>query len=109
MDFFAAFSTLLAAGFLTSAFLRQRIADPAAFQRALFQFLMALVFYYGASMLFMVGAYLSFITMPVGFVLALLSFCGLCRSLLTAPAQRGADYEGRSAEGGAAGAEPWQS
>jgi|WetSurMetagenome_2_1015567.scaffolds.fasta_scaffold482668_1 hypothetical protein len=106
MDFFAAFSMLLAVGFLALAFLRQRIADPAAYHRALFLFLMALVCYFGIPLLFMVGIYLGIITMPIGFVLAVLSFRDLCRSLIAHPANEAANGTQRPAEGGNAGGDP---
>jgi hypothetical protein len=106
MDFLAAFSMLLTIGFLTLAFLRQRIADPAAYHRALFLFLMALVCCYGIPLLFMVGVYLSIIAMPIGFVLTLLSFRDLCRSLMAHPANDRANGEGSPAEGGNAGGDP---
>ena len=92
MDFFTAFSLLLAIGFLVCTFVRQRIVDLAAFHRALFLFLAALACYYGVSMIFMVGVYLSIAAGPVGFVLGLMSFRALCLSLVAVPARAGAKF-----------------
>jgi hypothetical protein len=82
MDFFSAFSLLLVGAFLVSAFLRQRIVDPAAYRKALALLLAALILYYPISALFTVGVYLSFVARPVGFVLGVLSFRVLCLALV---------------------------
>jgi hypothetical protein len=83
MDIFAALSLLLGAGFLVAAFLKQRIADPTEYRSALTLLLVALILYYPVSALFAVGPYLSFVARPLGFVLLVLSFRGLCLALLT--------------------------
>jgi hypothetical protein len=82
MDIFAAFSLLLAAGFLVTVILRQRIIDSAAYRKALTLFLAALILYYPISALFTVGPYLSLVARPVGFVLGVVSFRNLCLALL---------------------------
>ena len=82
MDFFSAFSVLMAGGMLAAAFLRQRIVDPVAYHKARKWFFAALILYYPVSELFGVGMYLSFVARPVGFVLGLLSFRFLCLAVL---------------------------
>jgi hypothetical protein len=81
VDFFAAFSLLVAGGFLMAGFLRQRTLDPAAYRKGLTLLVAGLILYYPVSALFTIGLYLSFVARPVGFVLGVLSFRLLCLTL----------------------------
>ncbi len=82
MDFFSAFSLLLAGAFLVTAFFREKIVDPAAYRKALAVLLAALILYYPVSDIFAVGVYLGFVARPLGFVLGVISFRFLCLALL---------------------------
>lgn len=88
MDVFAAFSLLLAAGFIVAGFFRPRIVDPAAFRRAIGLLVAALILYYPISAIFYVGVYLSFVARPLGFVLGVISFRVFCLALI-APGDSG--------------------
>jgi hypothetical protein len=84
MDFYTAFSLLLAVGFLVAGFQRQRFVDHAAYRKALALFLAALILYYPVSALCTVGVYLSLVARPAGFVLGVCSFRRLCLALVAA-------------------------
>ena len=58
------------------------------YRKALNLLLVALILYYPASELLTVGAYLSIIARPLGFVLAALSFRALCLALVAPRGQR---------------------
>jgi hypothetical protein len=96
MDIFGSFALLLAGGFLVSAFLRQRILDPAAYQKSLTLLLAALILYYPVSVLFAVGVYLGFVARPVGFVLGVLSFRLFVMALIAPPGPRNGAGTGAS-------------
>jgi hypothetical protein len=81
MDFFDAFSLLLATALLTSGFLRRRIGDIGKYRKALAFFVTALILYYAVSAIFGIGVYLSFVGRPLGFVLGVLSLRFLCLAL----------------------------
>jgi len=81
MGFFDVFSLLLAAALLASASLPQRINDVGRYRKALVLFATSLILYYPVSAIFLIGAYISFVARPMGFVLGVLSFCSLCLAL----------------------------
>jgi hypothetical protein len=78
MIFFDYFALILMVAFLAPRFGRNQRGLTARERRALGMFVVALILYYPVSGIFVIGAYASFVARPVGVVLGILSFRGLC-------------------------------